>query len=195
MYSKDSGSDSVRPLSRAASTTAAASGCSDTRSALALGLLFLFWPLTGRSAPPQPFQVVEATIEEIIEAATIAGVNDFINQLPMGYDTILSQGGFNLSGGQRQRLAIARAILHRPRILIFDEATSSLDTISERLVQDAIERISKDRTVIVIAHRISTIRHADKIVVLDGGRIVEEGTHEELVSGQGQYFHLVSSSL
>ena len=131
----------------------------------------------------------------IRRAAEIANAHGFIAELPQGYDTVVGDRGMKLSGGQQQRIAIARAVLDDPEIFIFDEATSSLDTISERLVQDAIEKISKDRTVIVIAHRLSTIRHADKIVVLDGGRIVEEGTHEELVSGQGQYFHLVSSSL
>lgn len=133
--------------------------------------------------------------EAIRRAAEVANAHSFIVELPQGYDTVVGDRGMKLSGGQQQRIAIARAVLDNPDVFIFDEATSSLDTISERLVQDAIETISKDRTVIVIAHRLSTIRHADKIVVLDGGRIVEAGTHEELVSGQGQYFHLVSSSL
>ena len=133
--------------------------------------------------------------EAIRRAAEVANAHGFIAELPQGYDTVVGDRGMKLSGGQQQRIAIARAVLDNPGIFIFDEATSSLDTISERLVQDAIEQISKDRTVIVIAHRLSTVRHADKIVVLDGGRVVEEGTHEELVSEQGQYFHLVSSSL
>ena len=133
--------------------------------------------------------------EAVRRAAEIANAHGFIAELPQGYDTVVGDRGMKLSGGQQQRIAIARAVLDNPEIFIFDEATSSLDTISERLVQDAIEKISQDRTVIVIAHRLSTIRHADKIVVLDGGRVVEEGTHEELLSGQGQYFHLVSSSL
>ena len=137
----------------------------------------------------------EASLEEMIEAATIAGVHDFINQLPNGYDTPLNEGGFNLSGGQRQRLAIARAILHRPKILIFDEATSALDSESERRIQNAMEHIRKDRTMFVVAHRLSTVTDADVIIVIDRGQIVEQGTHESLVAERGLYYYLCNQQL
>jgi ABC-type multidrug transport system fused ATPase/permease subunit len=106
---------------------------------------------------------------------------------------VVGERGMKLSGGEQQRVAIARAVLDDPEILIFDEATSSLDAVSEKLVQGAIENISRDRTVIIIAHRLSTIRYADKIVVLDEGRILEEGNHQELLNARGRYFHLVAS--
>jgi ATP-binding cassette, subfamily B, bacterial MsbA len=129
----------------------------------------------------------EATDAEIEEAARIAFAHDFIQELPQGYDTIVGERGIFLSGGQRQRLAIARAILVNAPVLILDEATSALDAESERLVQRAIGNLVRNRTTIVIAHRLSTIRRADVIVVMEGGRIIEMGTHSELLSHGGQY--------
>jgi ABC-type multidrug transport system fused ATPase/permease subunit len=122
-----------------------------------------------------------ATDDEIIEAAGRANALEFIDRFPEKLDTIVGERGTQLSGGQRQRIAIARAVLKNPRILILDEATSSLDSESERLVQDALEKLMVGRTSIVIAHRLSTIRRADQILVLDGGRIVEKGTHDQLM--------------
>ena len=132
------------------------------------------------------------TSEQIERAARAANAHDFITALPQGYETVLGERGTRLSGGQRQRLAIARALLVDPPILILDEATSALDTESERLVQEAIDRLLTGRTVFVIAHRLSTVVHADLILVLDDGCIVERGTHAELLSGRGAYFRLHS---
>ncbi len=133
----------------------------------------------------------ELTREEVEEAARVANAEEFIlNELPDGYDTILGERGVRLSGGQRQRIAIARAVAHRPSILVLDEATSALDSEAERLVQDAIARVVKGSTAIVIAHRLSTIRMADKIVVMREGRIVEIGTHRELLERSGEYRYL-----
>jgi subfamily B ATP-binding cassette protein MsbA len=130
--------------------------------------------------------------DEVIRAATAANAHDFITELPQGYDTVLGERGTRLSGGQRQRLAIARALLSDPPILILDEATSALDAESERLVQEAIDRLLENRTVFVIAHRLSTVAHADMILVLDRGRVVERGTHEELLGRRGVYHRLHS---
>jgi subfamily B ATP-binding cassette protein MsbA len=132
------------------------------------------------------------TQEQIEAAARAANAHEFIMELPRGYDTLLGERGTRLSGGQRQRLAIARALLTDPPILILDEATSALDTESERLVQEAVDRLLQGRTVFVIAHRLSTITHADQILVLDRGEIVERGTHAELLARRGAYHRLYS---
>ncbi len=131
-----------------------------------------------------------ATLEEVIEAANLAGADEFIKKLPMGYETQIGEGGGLLSGGQRQRIAIARALLGNPRLLIFDEATSHLDTESERTIQKNLNTILKGRTALVIAHRLSTIRNADLILVLDKGVLIESGTHEALMAKRGHYFYL-----
>ena len=123
----------------------------------------------------------DASIDEIIAAAQNAHAHDFVSAFPEGYETVVGERGVKLSGGQRQRIAIARAILKDPAILILDEATSSLDSASESLVQDALENLMKNRTSIVIAHRLSTIRNADQIIVLDRGFVKESGTHDELL--------------
>jgi subfamily B ATP-binding cassette protein MsbA len=130
--------------------------------------------------------------DEVIQAARDANAHDFIMELPQGYDTVLGERGTRLSGGQRQRLAIARALLSDPPILILDEATSALDTESERLVQEAIGRLIEGRTVFVIAHRLSTVAHASLILVLDRGKVVERGTHDELLARHGMYHRLHS---
>jgi len=137
----------------------------------------------------------DATQTEIINAAKSANAHDFIMESPMQYQTIVGEKGIRLSAGQRQRIAIARAILKNPRLLILDEATSSLDNESEKLIQDALERLLKNRTSFIIAHRLSTIQNADKIIVLDQGKIVEIGNHKELMEKKGLYHHLTTVRL
>ena len=137
----------------------------------------------------------DATEEEIIAASTAAHAHEFIVGFPDGYQTIVGEKGINLSGGQRQRVAIARAILKNPRILLLDEATSALDTESERLVQEALERLMVNRTTFVVAHRLSTIQRADRILVLNKGKIVESGTHAALLEQQGLYHYLYTLRL
>jgi subfamily B ATP-binding cassette protein HlyB/CyaB len=129
-------------------------------------------------------------IEQVIAAATLAGAHDFILELPEGYDTVVGERGSTLSGGQRQRVAIARALITNPRILIFDEATSALDYESERVIQQNMAEIAKGRTVFIIAHRLSTVRRTDRIITIDGGRLVEDGSHDDLIETGGRYASL-----
>jgi subfamily B ATP-binding cassette protein HlyB/CyaB len=130
-------------------------------------------------------------MERIIAAAELAGAHEFILELPEAYDTIVGERGSSLSGGQRQRIAIARALLREPRILIFDEATSSLDYESERIIQQNMSKIVKGRTVFIVAHRLSTVRFADRILTLDHGRLTEDGSHDQLVRSGGRYASLL----
>ena len=138
------------------------------------------------------FGTNEASEEQIIAAAKIANAHDFIMNLENGYNTNIGERGNKLSGGQKQRMSIARAVLKDPSIMILDEATSALDTESEKLVQDALDKLMQERTSLVIAHRLSTIRNADQIIVLSKGEIKEMGTHDELISKKGLYFNLCS---
>jgi ATP-binding cassette, subfamily B, bacterial HlyB/CyaB len=131
-----------------------------------------------------------APLEAVIHAAQMAGAHEFVSQLPEGYDTLVGEQGASLSGGQRQRIAIARALFTNPRILIFDEATSALDYESEAVIQKNMRAICQGRTVIVIAHRLSAVRHANAIIVMDQGRIVEGGSHDQLVKQGGIYARL-----
>lgn len=134
----------------------------------------------------------EASRDEIIRAAKLANAHDFIKDLPDGYETLVGERGVKLSGGQRQRIAIARAILKDAPILVLDEATSALDSESEALIQDALVKLMKGRTSIVVAHRLSTIASLDRIIVLDNGKIIEQGTHQQLLEKHGAYHHLWS---
>jgi ABC-type multidrug transport system fused ATPase/permease subunit len=141
------------------------------------------------------FGADEVDMERVQWAARLANAHDFVDRLPLGYDTRIGETGVLLSGGQRQRVAIARALYHRPPVLVFDEATSSLDTESERAVQDNIDQLVEGRTSFVIAHRLSTIRRADLIVVLEQGRVVELGSHDQLMERRGLYAYLVSQQI
>jgi subfamily B ATP-binding cassette protein MsbA len=139
------------------------------------------------------FGVETADMEKVVNASRIANAHDFIMETELGYDNLVGESGNKLSGGQRQRISIARAVMANPPILILDEATSALDTESERLVQDAILNLMKNRTSLVIAHRLSTIQHADMIVVIDEGRIVETGTHSELMAREEGFYRKLHS--
>ena len=130
-------------------------------------------------------------VEAVIHAADVANAHEFIARLPDGYDTMLGERGTGLSGGERQRLSIARAVLKNPSILFFDEATASVDSETESLIQDAIERLIHGRTTLMIAHRLSTLRKANKIIVVDKGKILEMGTPEELMERKGKYYKLI----
>ena len=132
-----------------------------------------------------------ASDDEVVAAAKLANAHDFIVNLPEGYNTMVGEKGYSLSGGERQRVAIARALIHNPRILILDEATAALDTETEKLIQDAINKLTKNRTTFAIAHRLSTLRNADRLIVLDRGKLVEIGTHQELLALKGFYWRLV----
>lgn len=136
----------------------------------------------------------EASNEEIIEAMEIAHVHEFINDLPMGWNTVIGDGALGLSGGQKQRIAIARAVLKKPDIFIFDEATSALDNVSERLIQEAMEELMKTHTVLIVAHRLSTIRNVNRILVFDAGKIVDQGSYEELASREGIFKRLLDAA-
>ena len=136
------------------------------------------------------FPKPDASEEKLIQAVQAAYVNEFSDRFENGLDTLIGERGVKLSGGQRQRIAIARAILADPKILILDEATSNLDTESEKYIQDSLEKLMKGRTTFVIAHRLSTIRKADQILIIEEGRIVERGTHEQLIKKEGRYHQL-----
>lgn len=154
--------------------------------------IFLFDGTIGENIRYGAPASADVGMNEIIRAATSANAHQFIIEMPHGYDTIIGERGVRLSGGQRQRLAIARAMLADPRILILDEATSNLDTEVERLIQESLQRLMKGRTSFVIAHRLSTIAHADRIIVIDRGQIIEQGTHDELMSRSSRYRHMVT---
>jgi ATP-binding cassette subfamily B protein len=133
--------------------------------------------------------------ERVIWAARVANAADFIERLPLAYETRIGETGLLLSGGQRQRIAIARAVYHQPTVLVLDEATSALDSESERAVKENMDQLLQDRTSFVIAHRLSTVRDADVILVLEKGRLVERGTHDEPMARQGLYYYLCSQQL
>lgn len=132
----------------------------------------------------------DATDEEVIEAAKAANAHDFIMELPEGYDTLVGERGVKLSGGQKQRVAIARVFLKNPPLLVLDEATSALDLESEHLIQEAMNKLAHDRTTFIVAHRLSTITHADRIILIEDGQIKEQGSHEQLMRRKGIYYNL-----
>ena len=136
----------------------------------------------------------DATDEEVIEAAKLANAHDFIERLPNGYDTMLTENGAQLSQGQRQLLSIARAAINNPPVMILDEATSSIDTRTEKIVQDGMDKLMNGRTVFVIAHRLSTVRNAKAIIVLEHGKIIERGEHDFLIEQKGQYYQLYTGA-
>ena len=137
---------------------------------------------------------LDATDEEVTQAAKIANAHEFISMLPNGYDTMLTQNGSQLSQGQRQLLSIARCAINDPPVMILDEATSSIDTRTEKLVQEGMDKLMSGRTVFVIAHRLSTVRNAKAIMVLEHGNIIERGTHEQLLEEKGQYYQLYTGA-
>ena len=137
------------------------------------------------------YGVPEASVEEVIHAADVANAHGFIARQPDAYDTILGERGVGISGGEKQRLSIARAVLKNPDILIFDEATAAVDSETESLIQQAIDRLISNRTTLMIAHRLSTLKKANKIVVVDGGEIIEAGSQEELMAQKGKYYKLI----
>ena len=137
---------------------------------------------------------LDATDEEVVHAAKLANADSFIRMLPDGYDTMLTSNGANLSQGQRQLIAIARAAVHNPPVMILDEATSSIDTRTEKIVQDGMDKLMAGRTVFVIAHRLSTVRNSKAIMVLDHGRIIERGDHQDLIAQKGQYYQLYTGA-
>lgn len=135
----------------------------------------------------------DATVNEVIEAAKNSGAHSFIAKLPKGYDTLVGEKGSQLSGGQRQRIAIARALIQNPKILLLDEATSALDYQSEKHVQETLSKVSKGRTTIVVSHRLSAIRDADRILFIERGHVIEDGTHNELMASKGRYFDMITA--
>ena len=141
------------------------------------------------------FSKPDATYDEIVKAAKMANAHEFICKTPDGYNTYVGEKGYSLSGGERQRIAIARAILTNPRLLILDEATASLDTESEFMIQKALERLTNGKTTFAIAHRLSTLKAANRIMVIDGHRIAEIGTHEELLMNKGIYYNLYKAQV